>query len=890
MKKPILYCILLEFFCQLVAAAGADDAGATTIECLKSAEFLRPPEAVGGLNYAPDREVAVLHLSLVVTPDFKQRTVAGTATLKFKPNATPARELKLDAVDLKVESVTATEPIQAWQVTKDHLVITFAQPIPAGHEASVSVVYHAQPDLGLYFRTPEMGYKEGDAHCFSQGEETEARHWYPCFDSPNVKFTSEVTCLVPPGMTAVSNGRLVSQITDAKTGLTAFHWSQEQPHANYLIMLAAGTFKELDGKHQAVPLAFLTPPSEFKEAASSFRVTDDIMGFLEQEIGVPFPWAKYDQICVNDFVAGGMENTSATTLTDSTLFTAATENLHDSESLEAHEMAHQWFGDLVTCKDWSHIWLNEGFATYYQVMYNGWKNGRDAELYDLYGNARQITAQANDTNAIVRRNYRDPAEMFNYLAYPKGGWVLHMLRSQLGAGLYRKCIQTYLERHRYGNVTTEDLRAVIEELSGRSFDQFFDQWVYHAHHPELEASYSWDETAGLARVSVRQQQALEDNVLLFDFPLTIRFKGDFGTNDQVVEIKEAAADFYFPLASRPAIVRLDPEYTLLAKVDFRVPDELLRHQLADRTDMVGRLLAVQAMAENHDAEAVASLKNKLNSDPFYGVRIEAARALRSLHTDEALAALVDSGKQADARARRSVVTAVGGFFQDSAVAFLLKVLANEKNPDIQAEAIRSLAPYSQPAIHDLLVKFLNSDSYRQQLAVAAMVAMRGQDDPVYITPLAEALQRRQAELPTRAFAQGLGTLAYLARHEEKQASEREFLVAHVNDQREAVQRAALEALGTLGDPKALAVLTTFADQTQDGPQHDAAQQAITALRADRKPVDEFKTLRGEVLDLQQANRSLRKDFDEFKKKSEAGGGGRQGHPPKTKDLAGNAAS
>ena len=883
MKKLSLHCVLLGFLCQRAVAA---DTG--NLDCFKSADFWQAPEAGNGLHYAPDREVTVLHLALVVTPDFKQRTVAGTATLKFKPNITPARELKLDAVDLKVESVTATEKIQAWQVTKDHLVITFAQPIPAGHEASVSVVYHAQPELGLYFRTPEMGYKAGDTHCFSQGEEIEARHWYPCFDSPNEKFTSEVTCLVPPGMTAVSNGRLVSQITEAKTGLTAFHWSQEQPHANYLITLTAGYFKELDGKHKDVPLAFLTPPSEFKEAVNSFGVTDEIMGFLEQEIGVPFPWAKYDQICVNDFVAGGMENTSATTLTDATLFTAATENLHDSESLVAHEMAHQWFGDLVTCKDWSHVWLNEGFATYYQVLYNGWKNGHDAELYDLYGNARNILAQPNDSNPIVRRNYGIPFEMFNYLAYPKGGWVLHMLRAQLGADLYRQCIKTYLDRHRYGNVTTEDLRAVIEELSGRSYDQFFDQWVYHAHYPELSASYSWDETSRLAKISVRQTQTVGDNVRLFDVPLTIRFKGDFGTNDQVVEIKEAAGDFYFPLASRPASVRLDPEYTLLAKVDFRVPDDLLRQQLVDKTDLIGRLLAVQALADNHDAETVASLKATLNTDPFYGVRLEAARALRTIHTDEALAALEDSGKQIDARVRRAVVMALGGFFQDSAGASLLKVLANEKNPGIQSEALRGLAPYGQPEIHDLLIKYLNSDSYRQQLAAAAITAMRGQDDPAYIAPLQEALQRRQAELPTRTFAQGLSTLAYLARNEAKRGSVREYLVAQVNDKRETVQREALAALGTLGDPKAVAVLATFAEGTHDGPLHDAAQQAITTLRADRKPVDDYKALRGELLELQKANRSLQKDFEAFQKKSEARNAGGPGQAPKTKEPAGHA--
>jgi aminopeptidase N len=868
MKKILCGVVGLVFVCggTVIARADADDAN---IECVKSENFLAPPDAAGQLNYAPDKEVAVLHFALDVTPDFKERTVAGTAVWNFKPMAKPVQEIKLDAVGLKVESVTATEKIQAYQATEDHLIITFADPIPADKEASVTIKYHAEPDLGLYFRTPEMGYKEGDTHCFSQGEEIEARHWYPCFDSPNEKFTSEVTCHVPDGMTAVSNGRLVSQEKDAATGLTAFHWSQEQPHANYLITLCAGYFKILEGKHKDVPLAYLTPPSEFAEAESSFRETDGIMDFFEHEIGVPFPWAKYDQICVNDFVAGGMENTSATTLTDSTLFRDDTETLRDSQSLESHEMAHQWFGDLVTCKDWSHIWLNEGFATYYQILFNGHRNGRDAMLYDLYGNARRILQETNDVNPIVRRDYGDPSEMFGYLAYQKGAWVLHMLRSQLGEDLYRRCIKTYLERHRYGNVTTEDLRAVIEELSGRSYDQFFNQWVYHAHYPELAVDYSWDERTKLAKISVRQTQDLSEKVLLFDFPLTIRFKGKFGTADRVVEMKEPADDFYFPLDSAPEIVRVDPDYTLLAKIDFDLPDEMLFAQLADQSDMVGRLLAIEKLSERHDKETVAKLKTTLNNDSFYGVRVEAAKALRTIHTDEALAALLDSGKQPDARARRAVVMEAGGFFRDTARDFTLKVLADEKNPGVESAAIQSLGVYETPMVHDLLVKFLNSESYREELAGAAIFAIRTQGDPAYIAPLMTTLSNRQAELPSRTFSLGLGTLASLAHNEEKKDAVREFLIAQVNSKKQTVQRAAITALGTLGDPQAVAVLTTFATASEDSPLRAAAEQAIIAVRTNRKPADDLKNLRTEVMDLQKSNRGLRKDVDDLKKKIEA---------------------
>ena len=839
------------------------------VETVKTAGMAGAGDGAGRLHYAPDRTVAVLHVALDVTPDFRKRTVAGTAVLSFKPIAKPVREIELDAVGLTVEALTATAKVESYQVTADKIVVTFADRIPADQTTAVTVRYHAQPDLGLYFRTPEMGYKEGDTHCFSQGEETEARHWYPCFDAPNEKFTSEVTCRVPAGMTVVSNGRLVAQTTDAATGLTVFHWSQELPHANYLICLVAGYFKELNAQHKDVPLAFLTPPSEFAEAANSFRETDDIMGFFEDEIGVPFPWVKYDQTVVNDFVAGGMENTSATTLTDRALFQTNSESIGSSAGLVAHEMAHQWFGDLVTCKEWSDIWLNEGFATYYQIRYTGHKDGQDAMLYDLYGAARGILGVENDVNPIVRRNYVSSHEMFNYLAYPKGAWVLHMLRSQLGDELYRRCIKTYLERHRYGNVVTDDLRKVIEELSGRSYDQFFDQWLYHAHYPELAVEYSWDEQTKLAKISVKQQQPVSDSVLLFDFPLTVRFKGAFGTADQTVQVKTAAAEFYFPLAAAPEIVRVDPEYTLLAKTAFSLPDAMLFAQLKDRTDVVGRLLAVEQLAQNQDDDTVDQLKRALKTDGFYGVRQEAAKALRTIHTDEALAALLDSGEQPDARVRRAVVAGVAGFYQAGAEAFLAGVADTEQNPEIRAEAIRGLGIFGNPEIHGKLVAWLNTESFHEMLAGAAIEAMRAQGDPAFAGPLLQALPRLEANMADRSFDAGLDTLAWLARNETNKEAVRNYLTARLTDRKQGVKVKAITALGTLGDPQAVAVLETFATAAKDTPERAAAAAAVAQLRADRKPADDLKELRSEVTELQQDNRALQQDLDDLKKEVEA---------------------
>ena len=457
--------------------AGADDFAAA----LGGFAEARP----AARQYAPDRNAGFVHMSLDITPDFKQRTIAGAVTYLFKPIAKPLEELKLDAADLTIVSVEGTEKIQAWQVTTDKLVITFEDSIPAGKEARVTIHYTAQPEKGLYFRTPELGYKAGDTHLFTQGEAIDTRYWYPGPDSPNEKFTTEITCHVPEDMIVLSNGRLVSREKEA-SGLAAFHWAQEKPHANYLVSLVAGYFKSVADQHRDIPLALYVPPSDIAEAENSFRDTRDIMAFFEQEIGVDYPWAKYYQVMVQDFMEGGMENTSLTTLTERSLFTAATENLRTSQGLVAHEMAHQWFGDLVTCKDWSDIWLNEGFATYYALLYDGHKNGADSMLYGAYQTARSILAVSNDVLPIVRRQYEDPNETFGYLAYQKGSFVLRMLRAQLGDNLYRRCIKTYLQRHQYGNVVTEDLAAVIEELSGRSYDQFFDQWVYHSHYPEVD--------------------------------------------------------------------------------------------------------------------------------------------------------------------------------------------------------------------------------------------------------------------------------------------------------------------------------------------------------------------------------------------------------------------
>jgi len=511
-------------------------------------------------KYAPDPKIDIRHLALDVTADFEKSAVRGAMTLTFAPIAQPLDELRLDAIDLTLEAVTCSEKLAGYQATDKEIIVTFAKPLPADHETTLTIRYTAQPVKGLYFRTPATGYPAAETHLWTQGESIEARHWYPCPDHPNAKFSSEVTCHVPAGMLVLSNGRKVSETTDPVTALVAVRWLQDKPHANYLLSLVAGYFTMLEDHYRNIPLRFYTPPSDAPQAALSFAPTKPAMEFYEHEIGRPYPWAQYGQVIVRDFTWGGMENTTLATLVDRTLHTADTENITSSEGLVAHELAHQWFGDLVTCKDWSQVWLNEGFATYYSFLFVAQQHGREEMLYNLFGSAQGIFEQSTNQpeRAMVFRRYDKPVEQFDYRAYPKGAWTLHMLRCQLGEAVYQRCIKTYLERHAYGTVVTEDLNAIIEELSGRSFDRFFDQWVYHPGMPILEVNSSWDEKTKLAKVSIHQAQA-GGNETLFHLPLLLRFKSKDGIVDRHVEITKASEDFYVPLAQSPDIVRVDPE-------------------------------------------------------------------------------------------------------------------------------------------------------------------------------------------------------------------------------------------------------------------------------------------------------------------------------------------
>ena len=887
MSLRFLFAFLITmvcFSCPLQPSSGEE----TTLEQMRACRYCRPPfdfinqlkPSASGRQYAPDRKVDLQHLRLDVTPDLKARTVAGNCVLTFEPIARPLRELTLGAVDLNIKNMEANVALAGYEMTNEGLEIAFDPPVEPGKQVTLSIDYSAEPRRGLYFRTPELGFRTEDTHIWTQGEPHESRHWFPSIDYPNERFTSEIICHIPREFTVLSNGRQIEEVNEAD-GMKRVHYRQEKPHVAYLIALAAGKFAKLEDQYNDISLRFFTPQSRAPYAANGFRDTADILKFLEEELGVPYPWPKYDQVVVEDYHIGGMENTSLTVLNPIAVFPNESENLRDLYGLIAHELVHQWFGDLVTCKDWSELYLNEGFAVYYSYLYDGHKNGNDALLHAVYNDRKGILYNKDEKRPIVSRKYNHAWDQFDQRAYAKGGWVLHMLRSQLGEDLFRRCVTHYLKKNALSSVDTHDLQQAFEEITGLSLLPFFDQWVHNAGHPDLKVSYDWMPHEKLAKISVEQLQAAAvakgkekdpaKNAAgppLFDLPLTLRFVGPDFVVDRDVVVNKKMQDFYVPLPDKPDVVRFDSRTQVLGSIDFEKPKEMLYTQLQREDDVVGRLLAADALNDKEDQKSIDALKTALQRDSFFGVRRQAAQALADIGTPKALAALTESRDQPDARVRRQVVRAIGSFFHPDAKVALIEILGAEKNPDIIADAIRPLGKYPGSDVSAEIQRLLQQESYDNAVAAAAMDAARAREDASFL-PLMQKVIQRDSAFPSKTLPGAFDAVAYLGKELEERQQVRDFLTGYLNHPREKVQLAAINALGTLGDPATMDAVRAFHRGPKGDRKKKAAAEALKKIRKKQDTPESLNALRGQLDTLREENESFRKDVEDLKQRLDA---------------------
>ncbi|MGD8315756.1 MAG: M1 family metallopeptidase, partial [Syntrophobacterales bacterium] len=447
-------------------------------------------------HWNPSRDMILSHVYLDLVVEVEAKKLKGTARISFTSIKKKLESIFLDAREMSIDRVTSDDgQILQFKHNDRGVRIHLAGPLGRGQRSTVCIDYKVEnPRLGLYFTNPDEHYPDKLWQVWSQGQDEDNKYWFPCVDHPREKVTSEIRAAVDKPYVVVSNGELKEKYED-DDGRLVYHWSMEKPHSIYLISLAVGAYLELTDHFEDIPLSFYVPEGREEEGYRSFEKTADIVRYFSERTGIRYPYRQYSQVVAQDFIFGGMENTTATTLTEMTLHDERAHLDFTSEHLVAHELAHQWFGDLVTSKSWSHSWLHEGFATYFDLLYTEHAEGEDEFFYRLLEN-RETYFEEHDSKyrrSIVTNVYSQPIDLFDMHLYPGSAARLHMLRRILGEEEWWEVVTLFLKEHRDSVVETVDFARCIEEVTGDNYDWFFDQWFYKPGFPVLECSCEYQE-------------------------------------------------------------------------------------------------------------------------------------------------------------------------------------------------------------------------------------------------------------------------------------------------------------------------------------------------------------------------------------------------------------
>ncbi|GJQ27552.1 MAG: aminopeptidase [Phycisphaerae bacterium] len=851
----------------------------------------------GPPHFPADRPLDVRHIKLDARVDLKAKTFDSVATLEFSA-LRDVETIRLNAVNFAVRGVRVTtdgsEPTRCdYENDGEHLTIMLPRKLATGQSATVEIEYRVEdPQAGLSFFAPKPSDPEVPYLMWSQGQAITNRYWVPCFDHPNERQTTEIICRVDAPNIAISNGKMIEQ-RDNGDGTRTFHWKQDQPHVAYLMTLVVGEFYVEEETWRGRPVTYYVREKYKDRIKNSFAHTTKMLDFFSDKIGVEYPWPKYAQVCCYGF-GGGMENTSATTLTERTLHDDRAHLDEDSDGLVAHELAHQWWGDLLTCKEWAHIWLNEGFASYFEALWDEEALGADEFAWNMRGKARGAI-EGGKTRPIVERNYKDPDEQFDSRAYPKGAWVLHMIRRRLGDELFWKMLNTYATRHQYQTVETSDLRRAIEDLTGRSFERFFYDWTERPGAPEVNVTYTWNAEESFAEVRVQQRQ--KDDA--FHFPLALEFVFDGKSPPKRItrDVTTKDVTWLLPLASRPRMVRVDPEFAVLMTLTEEKPRDCWEAQLSDDPSVLGRARAVDYFKKKGTAQDAALLAARLMNEPYYGVQSTIAEALGELQGDVARDALLAGLKIKNPKARRTVVTALGRFSEEPDVTNAIEELVTVGDPSyrVEAAAIEAYAALSDEPVEflcDLLDRESDDEIIRE--AVLSSIGKYGDYQDAHV--LIEWSKPGSPHACRAAAARALGEMfssGTLDDHPEAQEMAIDALRDCLKETPRNVQNAALGALAAAGD-KARPALRDIEQLTRTGllRVRSAAERTLKAIREKTPAKLEWEDLREELEALREEKGELIKRIEllEAKLSPEAGNAAKHANSKGAASKINNAAT
>lgn len=834
------------------------------------------PAAPEPLRTAGDRPVDIRDIKLDLRVDLEGKKVDGEATLQIR-DIKPTQSVSLDAVGFEVKQVTLAKGSETAAPAKftydgNKLGIDLGSRWAAGQEGVVHIVYRVKdPKDGLHFFAPSKSEPDVPLLMWSQGEPTSNRYWIPCYDEPDQRQTTEIVATVPEGNEVVSNGKLLSRKPNTGDKTVTFDWRQDKRHPAYLVTLVVGKFDVVQEEWDGIPVLYYVAPGRKAEVQPTFARTRDMLTYFSKQFGVRYPWDKYAQVMCFQF-GGGMENTSATTMGDRILLDERSLLDRNSDSIISHEMAHQWWGDMVTCRDWSHLWLNEGFASYAEALWDEHHKGRDDYAYNMHGKARGAI-QGGKTRPVMDRHYTSPGAMFDGRSYPKGAWVLHMLRHELGDEAFWQGIKAYATEHQFESAESGDFRRSMEKATGRDLERFFYDWVERPGNPELEVTTEYLPDNQQARIVAKQTQPGE----AYHFPLKVVLFTS-GSNAPTVleqEMTEKEVTLRVPVAAPLTRVDVDPDQAVLSDIKETKGAQLWRPQLLEGPSVPARIRAAQHFGQSKTDEDRDLLAKAFTGEKFWAVQVELATSLGAAGGNVSRDALLQGLHAPDARVRRACVDGLGKFTTDASVAGIIKETMQKGDPSyaVEGATLSAYARLKQKDAVALITPFLSKPSHEDVLAGSALAALGQTQDPATLETLLSWSQPGKSRNCRTAALRGLTEVAKNKDLTEAQKQQilKPLTAALENDDR-FLRFTILNALPELGPLAAstLPAVDKLVAEAPDGRVKEMAKGVADRIRAQTTGGStgasaELGQLREEIKKLQSDQEKLRLRLEKFEK-------------------------
>ncbi|MGY5873722.1 MAG: M1 family aminopeptidase [Candidatus Thorarchaeota archaeon] len=828
-------------------------------------------------QWAPPRHYNIQNLTMDWKMDLKNEHVDAISKLKIESIVPELKRIFLHAMELKIESITDAKGNKlVFEMMPDDqaMFVELHTSLKQGAGEELTFTYSVDhPRTGLFFTNPCPEFPDIETSVWTQMQDDYARYTVPVYDNPSHKFPTETIVTVPKGFYAMSNGYLKER-KENDDGTETFHWVQDLPIPAYLITVAVSEYVEYKEDLDGLEVSYYAHKRWDRETVyRSFGKTPDMIKFFESKLGVKYPWAKYAQVTAANFLIGGMENTSATTQTDGTLHDEKTHKDFKSDGLVAHELAHMWGGDLVTCRTWSHGWLNEGWGTQMQNEWNRHDKGDEEYLYDQYG--KQQSYFNEDKNQyrrpIVKNEWERGSDVFDLHLYPGAAWRYYMLKHLVGEDRWWEILGEWLTRFSHKSPYTHDLEGLFTEMTGDDYGWFFHQWLYQAGYPECKIKVSYDDDLGHAQVRIEQTQKSDDGMTpeVFRFPLTVEFVSENGERTRyTVQVTERVHGFYYPVKDKPKQVIIDPDYATLMDWKIEKSEPMWIEQLLNGSNTIQKIKAAQALGKKATPKAIEALGKSLLEDDFWGTQVQIAKVLGSLKSEAALDQLLKATSVKSSKARTAVASALGQFYKNNkAFEALKKLLEDTESYFVVAAAATAIGMTQHDNAFDSLSKYLKNcpTSWHDVIEIGCLQGLAATEKEEVIDIAKPYLELGTSDWIRRHIPRILAKLG--KRYKKDHPEIRSILENSIRDNSYRVQQYSIPATSLYEDAALIPALSKIAETAAESGIVRGARVAIRNLSKKKQP-KEIDSLKKSVEELQKENRDLKDRLDKIEAKLE----------------------